>query len=264
MDIISLNIHTDTVKNKILGFLKKFKRIIRIVVAVSVAGLFICGMIVFVFYTGIIRMNYPSEKQFPVRGIDISHHQQTIMWEQVSHNDVQFVFMKATEGGNFKDPLFLDNWTRAKQNGFVRGAYHFFTFCRSGKAQAMNFIETVPVESGTLPPVLDLEFGGNCQARPSQDALVNELNDFITEIEQVYHRPPLLYITYEAYDTYIKGEFEQLDLWIRDVFRFPAFSDNRAWVFWQYSNRGRIHGIPAYVDLNVFNGNRQDFQRLVQ
>ena len=101
--------------------------------------------------------------------------------------------------------MFLENWRKAKQAGLIRGAYHFFTFCRPGKEQAQNFIATVPVESGTLPPVIDLEFGGNCQARPPREDLVSELTEYIAEIERVYQQTPILYVTYEAYDAYLSG-----------------------------------------------------------
>ncbi len=177
---------------------------------------------------------------------------------------VDFVFIKATEGGDFKDSRFLQNWRNAQRVGIPRGAYHFFTFCRSGATQATNFIDTVPVEPQTLPPVIDLEFGGNCQARPSPERLERELQEFIAAVEQVYQRSPLLYVTYEAYEAYSKGRFEHLEIWIRDIFWTPELSDRRPWRIWQYSNRGRLRGIPTYVDLNVFAGSEEAFQQLIQ
>ena len=238
------------------------KRVIFVIFCL--AGICLGGIIPTLFYTGILRMNYPDSNRFPIRGIDISHHQEIIDWEKLRQEHVHFVFIKATEGGNFKDRLFLENWRKAKQAGLIRGAYHFFTFCRSGKEQARNFIAAVPVESGTLPPVIDLEFGGNCQARPSRENLVHELTAYIAEIEQTYQQTPILYVTYEAYGVYLSGEFEHLALWIRDIFRYPRLPDNRPWLFWQYSNRGRLQGIPTYVDLNVFHGNAEEFTRLLK
>lgn len=84
----------------------------------------------YAFYQGYIRMNYPSLDEYPVQGIDISHHQGMIDWKTVDKNMVQFAFIKATEGENHKDSLFLENQTQARQNGIIAGAYHYFTFCR--------------------------------------------------------------------------------------------------------------------------------------
>ncbi len=221
------------------------------------------GILLFVsFYTGLLRMNYPDKKEFPIRGIDISHHQAAIDWESLSQEDIQFVFMKATEGGDFKDTLFHDNWRRADDAGLIRGAYHFFTFCRSGKEQAQNFIETVPVERGALPPAIDLEFPGNCRERPEKDVVLQELKAFISEIENRYGQTPVLYVTYATYEAYLRGELGHMALWIRDIYSRPSLPDNRDWRFWQYTHRGRLKGINTFVDLNVFRGTQEDFAAL--
>lgn len=115
-----------------------------------------------------------------------------------------------------------------------------------------------------MPPVVDLEFGGNCSARPGREVLLKELNDFIAEIEKVYQQQPILYIKYDSYEAFIKGGFENLHLWIQDRFFHPELPDKRKWTFWQYSRRGRLRGIETYVDLNVFDGTEQDFNRLVK
>jgi len=235
-----------------------------IILIVYLAGICLGVVAPILFSTGILRMNYPSSQRFPVRGIDISHHQKTIDWQKLRQENVQFVFIKATEGGDFKDRLFPENWRRAKEAGLVRGAYHFFTFCRPGQDQAQNFIETVPVEPGTLPPVIDFEFGGNCQARPSRANLIQELTEYIAMIEEVYGQTPILYVTYEAYNAYLSGELEHLALWIRDLFWHACLSENRTWLFWQYGNRGKLQGIPTYVDLNVFQGSAEEFKRLLK
>lgn len=236
----------------------------KVIISLGIAGILLILFLFISLYMGFLRFNYPDKKQFPIRGIDISHHQKDINWEKLQTEHLQFVFIKATEGGDLKDPLFRENWRHAEQAGFARGAYHFFTFCTSGKAQAQNFIETVPNELTMLPPVIDFEFGGNCQARPPRQAVLKELMDCIDEIEHVYHYAPIIYITYEAYQYYLQGEFEQHKIWIRDIFRYPNIPDKRSWEFWQYSNRGRLNGIETYVDLNVFHGNIAQFHQLLQ
>lgn len=223
------------------------------------------AIIVFVlFYLGILQINNPDKTRFPIRGIDVSSFQKEIDWETLKTQDIRFVFIKATEGGDFKDSAFSENWKKSRQAGFTRGAYHFFTFCRAGREQAQNFIETVPVEPESLPPAIDLEFGGNCSARPEREVLLKELNDFIAEIVRVYQKQPILYIKYDSYEAYIKGEFESSHLWIQDRFFYPKLPEERKWTFWQYSSRGSVLGIQTYVDLNVFNGTDVEFKRFTE
>jgi lysozyme len=226
----------------------------------------ITGVTGILFYFGIIYANYPDRNRFPIRGIDISSHQQQIDWQRLDRSTINFILIKATEGGDFKDPLFKSNWQRSKQQGTIVGAYHFFTFCKSGREQAQNYIDTVPRSPGTLPPVIDLEFSGNCRSQPTPAALATELNTFIEIVEKFYRKQPILYVTHEFYDRYLRDRSVYRSIWISDFYSFhklPRLSDDRQWLFWQYSERGRIAGISTFVDLNVFKGNKTQFDRLV-
>src|SRR5690349_2704594 len=75
-----------------------------------------------------IRFYEPDRTLYPVRGIDVSHHQNEIDWRKVAHDDVSFAFIKATEGGDHRDTRFATNWKEAQAAGLKVGAYHFFTF----------------------------------------------------------------------------------------------------------------------------------------
>lgn len=235
-----------------------------ICLAVVFLAVVLVGTIFVLLYTGLLQINDPDRTRFPIRGIDISHYQGEIDWERLKTEDIRFVFIKATEGGDHRDPAFAENWNKAGQAGISRGAYHFFTFCRTGKEQAQNFIATVPAEPGNLPPVIDLEFGGNCKKRPTRVSLHKDLNDFIAEIERNYRKKPIFYVKYDFYDAYIKDGFADYHLWIQDWICYPELSDRRKWTFWQYSIRGRISGVPTFVDLNVFNGSEEEFTRLIK
>jgi lysozyme len=208
---------------------------------------------------GFIQFNYPSKNAYPVRGIDISHHQGTIDWEVLSKEDISFVYMKATEGGDFKDREFLDNWANAKSNNLYTGAYHFFTFCRPGSEQAKNFIDTVPHDDNSLPPAIDFEFSGNCKMRPGKEEVLQEIRIMVKLIEETFNKKPIFYVTYDAYDQYLKGEINDYSIWVRDVFFHPRLTDRRSWLIWQYSASGRINGIQGPVDLNVFCGSKSEF-----
>ena len=169
------------------------------------------------------------------------------------------MYIKATEGGDFKDRRFKANWQAAAEIGLVRGAYHFFTFCKSGKEQAKNFISSVPVERDMLPPVLDIEYGGNCKARPEREELLREVQDFINEVRPVYNIQPILYVTEDIYETYLAEQRSDMLIWMRDIYFEPQLNEGKTWLIWQYANRGRVRGIRGPVDLNVFNGDYKKF-----
>ena len=210
---------------------------------------------------GIIWFNNPTAKDYPVRGIDVSHYQKDIDWVKVKNQGISFAFIKATEGLDFKDLNFKTNWDGARRAGLAVGAYHFYTFKRTGKEQAKNFIETVPVMKGSLPPVVDIEFSGNSKVVPNRADFVQQLTVFTDEIKKVYKQDAIFYVTYDSYEKLIRGGFKDNPIWIRDVLKTPLLQDSRPWTFWQYNDRGKIDGIVGPVDLDVFNGNLLNLQK---
>jgi len=221
-------------------------------------------LIVTLFYTGITRFNYPSDSKFPIKGIDVSHHQMDIDWKKVKEQKIEFAFIKATEGGDFKDPNFTKNWNEARKYKIDVGAYHFFTFCKSGELQARNFMQTVPAETNALPPIIDLEYGGNCVLTKSKTYIIQEIHKIEKLLHQKYDKKPVFYVTREFYEDILKGNFLNNPIWFRSIFHKPKISDGRPWLFWQYGNRGHLKGINTYVDLNVFNGNVIEYKNWIK
>ena len=216
------------------------------------------------YLLGYWRFNYPSRIEYPVRGIDASHHQGEIDWDRVGKQEIDFVYIKASEGSDHKDHEFSRNWKNAAMAGLSRGAYHFFTFRKSGADQATNFIGTVPVEPGALPPMIDLEFAGNSKEVPEKEVILKELSVFIQQVGKVYKKTPVIYVTQSSYESFFKEEKADYKFWIRDILWTPDLSDKEKWVLWQYANNGRVPGINGRVDLNVFNGSRQKFQEFMK
>lgn len=218
----------------------------------------------YAYYQGYIRMNYPSVEQYPVQGIDVSHHQQKIEWNKLDKQIIQFAFIKATEGGNHKDSLFQENWREARRNNILSGAYHFFTFCKDGDEQARNYIHYVPRDSIDLPPIIDLEYGGNCLKDNWKEDLTTEISKYFDIIENHYGQKVIIYTTNEFYKNYLQDKFPDNPIWIRDILSKPTLPDGRKWLFWQYTNRGKVEGINTPVDLNAFAGNRKEFENLLR
>lgn len=209
----------------------------------------------FAYDFGMVRFNNPSLSRYPIQGIDVSHHQGDIDWKTVaSKANVRFAIMKATEGGDHRDSKFAENWQRAGDAGLVRGAYHFFTFCRPGKDQAHNVLATVPKEAGTLPIAVDLEFVGNCDKIPTLDEMAAEVNAFFAELKGTFPEKPIFYVTEEFFDQYLKGNearFPDHYLWVRSVFKEPTQEGCSRWSIWQFADNGIVDGIRGPVDLNA-------------
>lgn len=196
--------------------------------------------------------------RYGVTGIDVSNHQGDIDWRALAAHGVDFAYIKATEGGDFRDRRFQQNWSAAKAAGIARGAYHFFRQCKSGADQAANFIAAVPKETGALPPVIDAEHMGPCPAGQTVPDVKAEVLAFMTLVEAHYGRRPIIYVTAEFDQAYLAGDLAGETFWVRSLFLPPSIREQN-WLFWQYHHRGQRPGVNGPVDLNAFRGSRADF-----
>lgn len=219
-------------------------------------------------YNGILQLNNPSEKDYPIKGIDVSWYQGDIDWEILSKEGIEFAFIKATEGSGSIDKKFDDNFENAINTDLKVGAYHFFSYDSEGKTQADNFIQTVDKVEGMLPPVVDIEFYGDKEENlPNKEDTTKELTILLDQLENHYGKKPIIYATEKSYDLYIADEFQEYDIWIRGVYQKPTLSDNREWTFWQYTNREVLEGYEGtetYIDMNVFNGTSQQWKQYIK
>ena len=208
---------------------------------------------------GLLLLNHPRQ---PVRGVDVSHYQGEIDWPVIAGQDVQFAFIKATEGSGSQDDCFAANWEGARRAGLRVGAYHFFSFDSPGATQAANFIETVPTAVDALPPVIDVERYGDHQRLPDASGVLPELEAMVQALRDTYGRWPILYCNRASYRAYIDGHFEACDIWYRDTIEIPSLPGGRPWRFWQYTDKGRLAGFSGeerFIDLNVFSGTQAEF-----
>lgn len=233
----------------------------------SMIGIFILvilGVISYVLvWNGEIILNSFSASKYPVKGVDVSSYQGDIDWQTLSSQDISFVFIKATEGSSFVDKYFADNYAEAQKTDLSVGAYHFFSYDSAGITQAENFINTVAPHVGMLPPVIDLEFYGNKTENPPTKEYVDEqLKEMLNALEAHYKMKPIIYATETTYELYLVNDYQEYDIWIRNVITTPKLSDGRTWKFWQYTNREKLDGYigkEKYIDMNVFHGNIEEY-----
>lgn len=210
----------------------------------------------------------PKPSRYAVHGIDAARFQNSINWNVARANGVNFAFLKATEGGDLLDPKFKDHWRGAGRAGVRRGAYHFYYFCTAPEAQAQWFIRNVPRVSGSLPPVLDMEwnpFSPTCATvRPPAREVQRQMRVWLRMVEAHYGQRPIIYTTPRFYEENNLRGFRGYEFWLRTTAKTPGEAyPGQAWRFWQYSATGIIDGISGEVDLNAFNGSRTDWNAWV-
>ncbi|MCF8246855.1 MAG: glycoside hydrolase family 25 protein [Saprospiraceae bacterium] len=197
---------------------------------------------------------------FGVHGIDVSHYQKKIDWQQVAAQDVHFAFVKASEGQSMQDTFFCKNWDAMQAAGILRGAYHFFRPGVPAALQARNFLSTVDLQHGDLPPVLDVEVADGYPA----EHVAQGVKDWLALVEDAYKVKPIIYSNQKFYNQYLANQMSGYPVWVARYTSLwsPEIVDGNAWSFWQYGNRGRLHGIAGDVDFNVFNGSLGDLESL--
>ena len=239
------------------------KKILKISIVAASVFLVLCITLFTLVWNGTILLNGPYADKFDIKGIDVSSYQGEIDWNVISSHKISFAFIKATEGSSFVDKNFAYNFKEAQKTSLAVGAYHFFSYDSKGKTQAENFINTVVPFEGMLPPVIDLEFYGDKEKYPPDRAEVEkQLKIMINLLEEHYNQKPIIYATEKSYELYLSDGYEEYDIWIRNVISKPKLSDDRAWSFWQFTNRDKLNGYKGkekYIDLNVFNGTAEEY-----
>ena len=188
---------------------------------------------------------------YEVRGADISSHNGEVDFAALARDSIEFVFIKATEGADFKDPRFHSNYRKARTNGIKTGAYHFFRFETPGYLQALNVMNTLRGKPVDLPVVIDVEQWTNPNDRHVSETVgrIREMAD--TLLAHGYE--VMLYTNKDGYNRYIRGQLEEYPLWLCS---FSNLEEAPHASFWQYSHRGIIRGVDRLVDMNVFCGTR--------
>ena len=159
--------------------------------------------------------NYP--KGYEIHGVDISHYQGEIDWDKlrdamIEGYPLRFIMIKATEGSTKLDDKFVDNFYQARENGYIRGAYHFWSNKSSARSQAYHFLDKVHLQEGDLPPVLDVE---HKPADKSVEQFQQDILTWLHIVEDRYHVKPILYTYYKFKEQYLSTPvFEDYPYWI--------------------------------------------------
>ena len=249
-----------------MEFIKKNKKILITVLIITL----ILFVIFLLMVNGYIIPTKIEAEKFEVKGIDVSEYQGEVDWDKIKEQNIDFAFIKATEGSKGKDDSFDKNYEKLKNMDMLLGLYHFFSFESLGEEQADNYIKVVgniKNDESLILPIIDIEYYSYYKkAKPDKEWVTKELQKMLDKLEKTYRVKPIIYTTMEFYQEYIEGEFLEYDIWIRNILTKPDL-ENREWKFWQYTGRGKLEGYNGeekYIDLNVFNGSKEDFENYIK
>ncbi len=227
---------------------KRMKRLAFWCIFVSLV--FIITDIVLLLFFGKIWFVNPMKKEYKIMGINVSSKQGKISWDAVSLQNIDFAFIRATEGESLEDNNFTDNFEGALSSGIEAAPLHDFIFTASGKDQAEAFINVVGDKNDRqLPPVVQIRLYGKFVAlKPHKDEVVKELRDFIDIVYKKYGLQPIIMADEEIYEEYIDGSFPDSPICIRSIYSKP--SDNENFMFWLFNPKTKINGCETneYMD----------------
>ena len=236
-------------------------------------GLFASGLMV-VALSGCGYNYYPAKgdnaphpgvaraHSLPIHGIDVSRHQGDIDWYAVARAGTRFAYIKATDGGDYLDPKFHENWRESRAAGIPHGAYHFVYWCRPASEQVAWFAANVPAEPDALPPVLDLEWnnGSSCRHSLSREEALDMVRVLLAGMEAHTGKVPVIYTDINFHRDVLAGVPLENPMWLRSVAAQPHERyENRPFTFWQYTQTGTVPGIRTEVDRNAFFGSEAEW-----
>ena len=236
-----------------------------------IGGTAVIVLYVFLFYhffvgpTGFRWRALYGDAEYPegyeIHGIDISHYQGKIDWEQLKNAmikgcPVRFVIIKSTEGSSQLDENFRENFNQVRDFGFI---YHFWSNKSTAREQAYYFLDQVHLTDGDLPPVLDIEH------KPADKSVEDFQRDVLTWlhiVEDKYHAKPIIYTYYKFKEQYLSAPvFDDYPYWIAHYY-VDKVQYKGKWKFWQHTDVGKLPGIKGYVDFNIYNGSYYELKQL--
>lgn len=231
------------------------------------------------------RLNYTSER---IYGIDISRYQHgrgrrysPIHWNQLRITDlgrisakkisgqvdypVSFIYIKSTEGSSIRNKYYRADYLQARRHGMHCGAYHFFSTKSPATAQARYFIRNSCFRSGDLPPVLDVEpTDRQIAGIGGIDELFSRIRTWMNIVRRHTGVRPILYISQSFVNKYLNRApdiKQNYNIWIA---RYGEYKPDIKLVYWQLCPDGKVSGIHGEVDINVFNGYHEQFDRFIK
>lgn len=182
------------------------------------------------------------------RGVDLSHYQGLVNFQQVAAAGLDFVYLKATQGTDYTDPTYAQHASAVAKTALLHGAYHYFQPDQDPVAQARHFVQQVRMSRHSMPPMLDVETVGQASA----DTIRKGVLIWLQHVHQALNCRPILYSYGDFWQQNLGPALNAYPFWLADYsksLQVPTGLQNLR--LWQYSATGRVPGIENQVDLDV-------------
>lgn len=208
------------------------------------------------------NIRYEGDPSYTLKkGIDVSHHQNTINWEKVRAAGYEFAFIRMVyrgygeEGSLNLDRNYYDNIMKAKDAGVKTGVYVFSQAVNESEAmeEAEMVIEHLNGISLDLPVVYDPELIRDDEARTDDmtgEQFTKNTIAFCEKIKDAGYEPMIYSNMYWEAFLFDLKQLQDYSVWYADYEKIPQTPYD--FTFWQYSESGHVDGIEGETDLNVW------------
>lgn len=214
-------------------------------------------------YSRFTGQNYTLPDGYTVyNGIDVSSWNNSINWNAVSKDGVDFAFLRVafrgTKTGDLReDPNYSTYLTGASSAGIPIGVYVFSQALNTAEAveEAQFALDRVKTANIQLPIVMDYEYSDGSgrldTAGLSQSEKTANVLAFCNTIRDAGYEPMLYatksFLTNDVNTNQIRNS--GVKIWLAHYTTSTSFSN---YDYWQYSRAGSVQGISADVDCNFY------------
>lgn len=178
---------------------------------------------------------------------------------------IRFIYIKSTEGSSMVNKYYHGDYHQAKAHGFKVGSYHFFSTISPAGTQANHFLKHSNIKRGDLPPVLDVEpMPSQIEKMGGTSVLLARVRTWLRLVQRATGTKPILYVSQTFVNRYLSRAPDlkrDYKIWIA---RYGEYKPDIHLVYWQLCPDGRVKGIHGEVDINVFNGYKEAFDKFAK
>ena len=196
-------------------------------------------------------------------GVDVSHWQNEIDWEQVKASGVDFAIIKLGGRGYESGVLSLDRYAISNLDGAIAagldvGVYFFSQAITPEEAEEEAYFVVRNLEPYaehiTMPVVYDWEHVVDPNARTANmrdpDVLTDFSLVFLQTIEAAGYTPMVYFNRTQSWKYLNLEELTDYDFWL------AAYTQRMDFPYkikmWQYTCEGRVPGITGDCDINIY------------
>ncbi len=214
-------------------------------------------------------------------GIGVSNRCGDVKWPLVA-TQCRFAITAATAGADYKDPSFDRNYREIRDAGLIRGSVHLAQphkslgtseadVVKDAEAEADWYLKAIGTDRRkTFPCILDLGWS-RCSRGVATDVMILWAVVWLDRVESMTMMVPFV-LTGRGFWRYKLGATNALmrnSLWLTHHKKNAQGNGPKRgigawdWLFWQYSRKAVVQGVPEPCDANIFSGSARRLEQFV-